>query len=90
MVKNNKSESTPDKSSDLNEIQAEFDAIQQHLKNIVNAGGHLLKEQSTITAAKPVKALEKQIQKNPIAMVLGAFVGGAILGRVFKSCRKKR
>ncbi len=84
------SKTTSDKSSDLQKIQAEFDAIQKHLKNIMHTGSHLLKQQGSKKAGQSIKALETQMQKNPFATACAALVGDIILGKVFTSCRKKR
>lgn len=86
--KNNKTKTH--KQSELHEIRTELDAIQRHIKNIVNSGNNILKEQAGEKAGLPVKALEKQMKKNPLMTALGVFVGGIILGRIFKSCCKKR
>ena len=89
MTKKHDSTDSSDKPSDVDEIRAELDAIQHHIKKLLNAGSNMLLDQTTGEMPQPVKKLEKQIKKNPLAAALGALIGGIILGRIFKSCRKK-
>jgi len=81
----------------LDEVRSELNAIQRHFRKLLHLGGKAMKmgacsckEKCCPHCRAPLEAIKKQIQEKPVVSALGVLAAGIIIGRLFKSCRKKR